>query len=985
MTEHPVKRRKKMIEVAIPLEAINAASAREKSIRHGHPSTLQLWWAPRPLAATRAVIFCQMVDDPSSIPEEFPTKQEQDNERKRLFDLLERLVAWEAINDRSILYEAHNEIKRSWERACADNSLTHSAESLFNQSCLPSLHDPFAGGGAIPIEAQRLGINAFASDLNPLPVLINRSKIELNHTFNGYPPVNTGAESTHLVEAWQGAMGLSEDLKFYGDLLRKKAHAQLQDLYPNVLIDEELLLKSHESRDDLGKYLGKFLTPMCWVYARTVPSPNPAFSGNRVPLISSYILCPMEGKETIVEPVVEGKNVKFSVKRVTKGELARYKDGNKVGRKSSFRCIYSGDLIDDKYIKRVSKSGDMGYTMIAMILEGEREKVYIDPIEKHALIEKSVQRPKILTQAMNTESKDLVSGRGYGFYSWGDLFTSRQLYALNTFSELVPEVSQIAREDAKKSASKKWQTAILSQPDIADEYAKAISLYLGFLVCKLADRGSTLCTWNAGPSSNKNSAGRSAPAATIRVTFARQALAMSWDFVESNFFSESAGSIAASLKTMAAAISNLPNSQASGTSLQRDAATQSITAGKVVSTDPPYFNNIAYADLSDFFYVWLRHTLKNIFPDLLSTMLSPKVEELVASPHRHGGKEGADVFFLTGMTRAMERISAQAHPAFPITIYYAFKQAEVKGDEGLASTGWETFLEAVISSGLVVQGTWPIRTERSNRMVGTGQNALASSIVLVCQMKDPASLPISRSDFRRLLRSRIPGALKSLEQANIAPVDIAQAAIGPGMEIFSQAKCIMNPDDSRMSVRAALVEINTALDEFLSQDESELDAESRFALTFFESYGYEERPYGDAEGLAIARNLSVDGVAASGILRSVAGKVKLLQRSELEDDWDPARDKRLCIWEATQQMISRLEAHGEGAAASLLSQLKQISGHGDLAANCRALSYRLYNHCEKTKQAEEARAYNGLVIAWPELERLASNQRTETTVQASLI
>ena len=975
MTPHPVHRRKKLIEVAIPLEAINAASAREKSIRHGHPSTLHLWWAPRPLAATRAVIFCQMVDDPSAVPEEFPTKQKQDAERRRLFALLERLVTWEAIHDTNVLDEAHTEIRKSWERACVDNSLDHASTSLFNRSRLPSLHDPFAGGGAIPIEAQRLGIGAFASDLNPIPVLINRSKIEISHKFNGYPPVSNRSEPARLVEAWPGALGLSEDFVFYGDLLRSMAHSKLKELYPNVLIDEELLSASHESRGDLKKYLGRSLTPMCWVYARTVPSPNPSFSGNRVPLISSYILCPMKGKETVVEPVIESNILKFSVKRVAREELAKYKDGNKIGRKSSFRCVYSGDVIDDKYIKSASRSGDMGHVMIAIVLEGDREKIYIDPIDNHILIEQAVPRPDILSQAMNSESKDLVSGRGYGFRSWGDLFTNRQLYSLATFSSLVSDMAQIVKEDVKQSTSVKWQEALFAQPGMADEYVEAICLYLGFLVCKLADRGSTLCTWNAGPSSNKNSAGRSAPAATIRVTFARQALAMSWDFVEANFFSESAGSIAASLKTMAAAISNLPDSHAPGTSLQRDAATQNITEGKVVSTDPPYFNNIAYADLSDFFYVWLRHTLKNIFPELLSTMLSPKAEELVASPHRHGGKEGADEFFLVGMTRAMERISKQSHPAFPVTIYYAFKQAEAKGDEGLASTGWETFLEAVIRSNLIVQGTWPIRTERSNRMASTGQNALASSIVLVCQRKDPASTPISRSDFRRLLRKKIPDALKSLEEANIAPVDIAQAAIGPGIEIFSQAKFVLNPDDSQMSVREALVEINVALDEYLSQDEGELDADSHFALTFFESFGYMKRDFGDAEGLAKARNLSVDGVAKAGILRSVAGKVHLLQRSELEEGWDPTSDKRLCVWEATQPLIKRLETGGEDKAAELLLLLKSIPGHGDLAANCRALAYRLYNHCEKTKQAE-SRAYNGLVIAWPELEKRAAATST---------
>jgi putative DNA methylase len=418
---------------------------------------------------------------------------------------------------------------------------------------------------------------------------------------------------------------------------------------------------------------------------------------------------------------------------------------------------------------------------------------------------------------------------------------------------------------------------------------------------------------------------------------------------------------------------------------QSDAHTQSFSADKLVSTDPPYYDNIGYADLSDFFYVWLRRSLRPVFPGLFATLAVPKAEELVATPYRHGGKEQAELFFLNGMTQAMHQLAVQAHAGFPLTIYYAFKQSETKGASGAASTGWETFLAAVMEAGLAITGTWPMRTELANRMIGAGANALASSVVLVCQRRDPSSAILSRNAFRRELRQRLPKAIKELEHANIAPVDVAQAAIGPGMAIFSQAKAVLNTDDSPMSVRDALIEINAALDEHLSEDEGAFDADTRFALTFFESHGYSERPYGDAEGLAVARNISVQGVASAGILSAIAGKVQLLRREQLDDDWDPSRDDRLCVWEATQHLIKALEAGGEAAAAALMVQLKQLPGQSDLLANCRALAYRLYNHCEKTKQAEEARAYNGLVISWPELERLAASQSTETAVQASLI
>jgi putative DNA methylase len=461
---------------------------------------------------------------------------------------------------------------------------------------------------------------------------------------------------------------------------------------------------------------------------------------------------------------------------------------------------------------------------------------------------------------------------------------------------------------------------------------------------------------------------------------------MVWDFAEVNPLAGAAGDFSVSLqgglKFLGSSLS-LSNGVAS----QADAASQEISRGKIVSTDPPYYDNIGYADLSDFFYVWLRRSLRAVFPGLLATMAVPKAEELVATSYRHGGRQAADDFFLIGMTKAMAAIATLASPFFPISIYYAFKQSETKEASGTSSTGWETFLAAVLKSGLAITGTWPMRTEREGRSIGIGTNALASSVVLVCQRRDPGAAILSRNEFRRELRQRLPQAIKELEHANIAPVDVAQAAIGPGMAIFSQVKAVLNPDDSPMSVREALIEINAALDEHLSQDEGAFDADTRFALTFFESFGYSERPYGDAEGLAVARNISVDGVVRAGILRAAAGKAQLLRREQLDDTWDPSQDDRLCMWEATQHLIKRLEADGEGGAATLLLQLKNLSGHGDLAANCRALAYRLYNHCEKTKQAEEARSYNGLVIAWPELERQASAASTAQSapLQTSLI
>jgi putative DNA methylase len=579
--------------------------------------------------------------------------------------------------------------------------------------------------------------------------------------------------------------------------------------------------------------------------------------------------------------------------------------------------------------------------------------VYLAPTPEHeeaALLAKPEWKPE---QDLPDDPRNFWTVQ-YGLTTYGDLFTDRQLVALTTFTDLVGEVMQQVRSDAIEAGRPNDPTLLRDGGNGSAAYAEAVGVYVGLAIGKLSDNASTVCSWHNGAQHQK-----------IRATFGRQALPMTWDFAEGNVFSVSTGNFMRQVSLEVEVIERSLSAGGVAKAQQADAHGQCISLAKLISTDPPYYDNIGYADLSDFFYIWLRRSLRPLFPGLFATLAVPKAEELVATPYRHGSKDKAEQFFLDGMTQAMHQLAVQAHAGFPLTIYYAFKQAESKGLSGTASTGWETFLAAVMEAGLAITGTWPMRTELANRMIGAGANALASSVVLVCQRRDPSAAILSRNAFRRELRQRLPQAIKELEHANIAPVDVAQAAIGPGMAIFSQAKAVLNPDDSPMSVREALIEINAALDEHLSQDEGAFDADTRFALTFFESFGYSERPYGDAEGLAVARNISVDGVVRAGILRAAAGKAQLLRREQLEETWDPSQDDRLCVWEATQQLIKRLEADGEGGAATLLLQLKNLSGHGDLAANCRALAYRLYNHCEKTKQAEDARSYNGLVIAWP--------------------
>jgi putative DNA methylase len=961
MTPHPVHRRKKLIEMAIPLEAINAASAREKSIRHGHPSTLHLWWSRKPLATARAVIFCQLVDDPSAVPEEFLSEEAQEIERLRLFALISELVQWESTTNEQVLNRARTEIRRSWRRACVDNAKHPEAAELFNPEKLPSFHDPFAGGGSLPLEAQRLGLESYASDLNPVAVLINKAMIEIPPKFAGKPPVNPDSRSNkQLIERqWKGSEGLAEDIRYYSKWIRNNAEKRIGNLYAKVIITPEMVA----NRSDLAPFQGEELPVVAWLRARTVNSPNPVYSHVSIPLTSTFMLCNKGGKEVYLRPVIEDDSYRFEVMIGKPLEHEAAKAGTKLARGANFKCLMSGTPIAADYIKAEGLGGRMGARMLAVVAESAKGRVYLNATrEMEDLSISSIPewQPGTLLPG-DTRSHWTPP---YGLTTYGDLFTIRQLVALSTLSELILLAQEQVLQDARVSSFSNSEISLRDGGQGAHAYGEALAIYLSFALDKVVDRGSTISRWDPTPTQSG-----------VINTFSRQGIPMTWNYAESNPLGSASGSFVSSSDLVAKACCCF-NNEPDGRAFQMDGMSQTLNKLKVISTDPPYYDNIGYADLSDFFYVWLRRTLSTIYPALFATVEAPKAEELIASPFRHGGKESAERFFLEGMSLAIEQLVHQTHPAFPLTIYYAFKQSETKSDSGSSSTGWETFLSAVVRAGLVISGTWPIRTELANRILSLDSNALASSVVLICHRRQDASLNLTRNEFRRQLRQELPRSLRELERANIAPVDVAQAAIGPGMAIYSNTKAVLNPDDSPMSVREALIEINAALDEYLSQDEGELDVDSRFALTFFESFGYKERDFGDAEGLAKARNLSVAGVAEAGILRSVAGKVRLLPRAELPEDWDPTSDKRLCVWEATQQLIKRLEADGEDKAAELLLQLKTISGHGDLAANCRALAYRLYNHCEKTKQAEEARAYNGLVIAWPELEKRAAATST---------
>lgn len=945
-----IKSPRKLIEVALPLDKINEAAAREKSIRHGHPSTLHLWWARRPLAAARAVIFAQMVNDPGYQQgggfKYGVNKEKAAIERERLFRIIEDLVLWENTNNEEVLARAREEIWKSWREVCALNKGHPQAAELFNPDKLPAFHDPFAGGGALPLEAQRLGLESYASDLNPVAVTINKAMIEIPPRFAGRAPVGPripGDKQGKLAEDWSGAKGLAEDVRRYGAWMRAEAEKRIGHLYPKIEVTAEMVAE----RPDLKPLLGQKLTVIAWLWARTVKSPNPAFSHAEVPLVSTFVLSSKAGKEAYVEPVVEGDGYRFTVKVGTPPESA--KGGTTAGKRAAFICLLSKSPIDYTHIRAEGKAGRMGQRLMAVVAEGVRGRVYLSPTPEQIAIAESAEPGWSPEMELPNNPRDFKTPN-YGLTKFGDLFTTRQLVALTTFSDLVQEAIEKCRQDALTAGLADDGTGLDAGGSGATAYAQAVGVYLAFALNKLADRGSSVCTWFTERDSTRN-------------TFARQSIPMTWDFAELNTLLSGTGSFTGAAEWTAESIEGIAVADAFGApvAVQADAQSQTISKAKVLSTDPPYYDNIGYADLSDFFYVWLRKSLKPIFPALYATLAVPKAEELVATPYRHGTKEKAEAFFLDGMTRAIHNLAEQAHPAFPVTIYYAFKQAETKGDAGTSSTGWETFLDAVIRAGFALTGTWPMRTELGNRMIGSGTNALASSIVLVCRKRDADAATVSRREFIRELNAVLPEALNEMTRGGVnspvAPVDLSQAIIGPGMAIFSRHTAVLEADGTPMTVRSALRLINR----YLSEDD--FDHDTQFCLAWFEEHGWAEGKYGDADVLARAKGTSVNGLSEAGVVESGAGRLRLLKWRELAPDWSPANDSRVPVWEALHQLIRALNQHGETAAGALLAQMP------DKTSGLIALTYRLYTLCERMGWAEEARAYNELQGAWNGIEQ----------------
>lgn len=930
--------KRKLIEVALPLEKINQQSAREKSIRHGHPSTMHLWWARRPLATARAVLFAQLVDDPSeNAPEyrdEAERREERDvdayverriiSERERLFDLIERMVDWDNLGDEELFDQVRAEIMRS-----TDNNP-------------PAILDPFAGGGTIPLEAQRLGLEAHASDLNPVAVLINKALIEIPPKFAGRDPVFPDAVGQR--NSWPKASGLAEDVRRYGSWMRDEADKRIGHLYPKATLTD-----------------GSTATVIAWIWARTVTCPNPA-CGISMPLVRSWWLGKKKGKEAYVVPSVRDGKVAFTIGHDPSAAPIKDSDGT-VGRAGA-TCISCGTGVSLEYVRLQSREIGLGAQLMAVVADGPSSRIYLPPTDEH-IAAADLPMPQSLPQGALPEKALSFRVQAYGMVAWVDLFTNRQLAALTTFSDLVVEVREKVFRDAAVASRIEGERLERGGADVA-AYADAVATYLGMSVSKFAARNNVMCGWESGMD-------------RLRGSFQRQAIPMTWDYAEAMPLTGTGGSFSAVISSEAEVLDAFFHQGTEiGIATQQDAATRTYS-NAVVSTDPPYYDNIGYSDLSDFFYVWLRRSLKDLYPDLLSTLLVPKAEELVANPHRHGGKDAAREFFEDGFEDVFRLARLGVQNDFPATVYYAFKQAETDSN-GVASTGWETLLASMIQAGWMITATWPSRSEMASRMIASGTNALASSIVLALRPRPEDAPIIDRRTLLSDLRSSLPESLRVLQQGSIAPVDLAQAAIGPGMAIFSRHSKILEPNGQKMGVRDALRAINAILDEVLSEQEGDFDRETRWCVAWFESHGFEVSSFGEAETLANAKNASISGLARSGVLSTGGGKVKLFEPAELPEDYDPRADDHLSLWEVVLHMAKALDDKGLDAAGLILARAE---GRGLDMTAAHELAYRLYAISEKRGLTKPGILFNALGSSWPEVRSAANSAESAQPVDVA--
>lgn len=884
--------KKKLIEVALPLDEINSACIKEKSTRQGHPSTLHAWWARRPLAAARAVTFASLVDDPSSHPEQFPTEADRIKERERLFEIIRNLVKWENSNDEDVLNAAKAEIMKS-----TDNNP-------------PAFLDPFAGGGALPLEAQRLGLKAYACDLNPVAVMINKAMIEIPAKYQGLPPINP--QRSGVQSKWCRCTGMAEDIEYYGTILKQKAYEKIGHLYPTVRCMED------------GKE--KDASVIAWLWSRTVKCPNPT-CGCEMPLVKDFFFLRKKGNEQYIQPVLDYTNRKISY--VAKRGIPRAAISSKTARGANFKCIMCDNSVSSDYIRGEACSGRMGSSLIGIIVEGNNRRILVSPSSSHINIA-SIKKPEDFPSGKIGDDRRALWTPLYGLDTFDKLFTNRQLTLLTTLSNLLDDIEKQVNDDIASDSRYK-------------DYGTAIRTYLAFVIDKMTDYHSNSCSWNVTQEG-------------IKRVFGLQGIPMAWDYAEANPFCNSSGCFDNMLEWVVKSVQTFPVSAFVGQIAQWDATQDNGLRDVLISTDPPYYDNIGYSDLSDFFYVWMRKSLKKTYPDLFTTLLTPKTPELIASPYRFdGSKLKAKKFFEDGMSQTCKNLFLYSRDDMPVTIYYAFKQSETDEDESKASSGWETMLTAIINAGFSITGTWPLHTERETGLKAH-INALASSIVIVCRKTSSKLPPITMRQFLDVLKAETVPALKQLQAANIAPVDLAQSSIGPGIAVYSRYEAIIKSDGTKLGVREALKLINHELDAHLNAAIGNVDSETSYCLALYKQKAFNEISFGEAETLAKAKNVAVDNMAHIGVLDSAKGKVNLRVREDLPAFSSSSKD---CLWLVTQQVVHAFETKGYEGVAEVFSEVED-----DKIEKIKNICYQLFSIAENNGWTQEALSYNAMITTW---------------------
>jgi putative DNA methylase len=873
----PKPYQKKLIEVALPLEAINTAcradKASSRSIRNLHKT-----FAPMPSPALRAILYASFVNDPG-----------EPRGRREVLAELERLVSGDPGQPPPASVDAARKRIRA---------------SLADEKG-PTVIDPFCGGGSTLVEAQRLGLAAEGADISAVAVLVTKLLTEI--------PPQVEAQTAITEPALAGIPGFQADVRHYATWIHDRAQEELADLYPSAPNGDPVI---------------------AWWWARTVASPDPSVGGAQVPLVSSWQLSATRSNEAIVRPIVS------SDRRAVSFEMT---SGGTAPPPSKEQCVITGTPITFEYLRGEGAAGRLGMRLIAGISDGPHGRSYWIADEDHL---SAAERARPLDPP-ETELPDNLGFRvqNYGVTRWDQLFTRRQLAMLETFARLVAAIPERVQSDGGDPDRSKWIAAVL-----------------GLCLGKLAQRSSTLVAWRT----RRDAKSKAEPA------FGRNDLPMTWDFAEVNPFAGSVGDWNRIVELSLNAFEYIePRGPASAVFLEDARTFVASKSNAMCVTDPPYFDAIGYSGLYDFFYIWLRRALKASHEELFSTVLSRRDTELIADPGRHNkSRTAARQYFIDGFTDTFELVRSAADPAFPTVVVYAYRES---GGQG--ATGWEAMLQAIVAAGLSITGTWPIHGTGRTRLRGQGSNALATYVVLVCRPRSQDAAVVGVADFIRALRSEIPMAVRVLQAATIAPVDLAQAVIGPGMRVYTSYREVLDADGKSVAVGTALSHINRVLGETLDQQEADFDAPTRWAVAWYAENGFGAGDFGRADHLARAKVTSVDALRHSGIVGAEAGRVWLVGRDALAS-YDPMADSTPTVWEATQWLAWELSRHGELAAAEALQRLSV-----DREA-VRELAYLLFSIADRSGSADEAVAYNSLVLAWPELEAISSREGSDSGQQA---